>query len=165
MLQKPKNILQRLCFIWVGLLDIRIPFRPYLIIRDFHPTVKKFLIGIAAVSHNVNGTIVLYSDVLSSYTKIVVKGMTKAEMILKVVMAPTDPAKAFTDQFAKLLPEADPSEFQKVLDMKVGHISADTSLLSLTYSLGVLQYRIRGYLSADIAACATNMNISCFFRN
>jgi len=33
-------------------------------------------------------------------------------------MAPTDPAKAFTDQFAKLLPEADPSEFQKVLDMK-----------------------------------------------
>lgn len=57
---------------------------------------------------------------LSSYTKIVVKGMTKAEMILKVVMAPTDPAKAFADQFAKLLPEADPSEFQKVLDMKVG---------------------------------------------
>jgi hypothetical protein len=60
--------------------------------------------------------------VLSSYTKIVVKGMTKAEMILKVVMAPTDPAKAFADQFAKLLPEADPSEFQKVLDMKVGHL-------------------------------------------
>jgi hypothetical protein len=43
-------------------------------------------------------------------------------MILKVVMAPTDPAKAFTDQFAKLLPEADPSEFQKVLDMKVGQL-------------------------------------------
>jgi hypothetical protein len=57
--------------------------------------------------------------------------MTKAEMILKVVMAPTDPAKAFTDQFAKLLPEAELSEFQKVLDMKVGHMSADTSLLSL----------------------------------
>ena len=90
-----------------------------------------FLIGIAEVSHNNNGTSVLYSAVLSSYTKIVVKGMTKAEMILKVVMAPTDPAKAFTDQFAKLLPEADPSEFQKVLDMKVGHISADASLLSL----------------------------------
>jgi hypothetical protein len=79
------------------------------------------------VYNNDNGTSVLYSYVLSSYTKIVVKGMTKAEMILKVVMAPTDPAKAFTDQFAKLLPEADPSEFQKVLDMKVGHISADTS--------------------------------------
>jgi hypothetical protein len=48
--------------------------------------------------------------------------MTKAEMILKVVMAPTDPPRAFTDQFAKLLPEADPSEFQKVLDMKVGQL-------------------------------------------
>lgn len=72
-----------------------------------------------------------------SYTKIVVKGMTKAEMILKVVMAPTDPAKAFTDQFAKLLPEAEPSEFQKVLDMKVGHISAVTYLL-LKNSLGLL---------------------------
>ena len=72
-----------------------------------------------------------------SYTKIVVKGMTKAEMILKVVMAPTDPAKAFTDQFAKLLPEAEPSEFQKVLDMKVGHISAVTYSL-LKNSLGLL---------------------------
>jgi hypothetical protein len=124
-----------------------------------------FLIGIAAVSHNDNGTSVLYSDVLSSYTKIVVKGMTKAEMILKVVMAPTDPAKAFTDQFAKLLPEADPSEFQKVLDMKVGHISAVTSLLSLKNSLGELHDGIHGYISAEIAASATNMNISCFFRN
>jgi len=123
------------------------------------------LIGIAEVSHSDNGTSVLYSDVLSSYTKIVVKGMTKAEMILKVVMAPTDPAKAFTDQFAKLLPEADPSEFQKVLDMKVGHLSADTFLLSLKNSRGMLQYRIQGYLSADVAASSTNMNISCFFRN
>jgi hypothetical protein len=34
-------------------------------------------------------------------------------------MAPRDPAKAFTEQFAKLLPEADLSEFRKVLDMKV----------------------------------------------
>ncbi|PSN33185.1 putative ATP-dependent RNA helicase kurz [Blattella germanica] len=36
----------------------------------------------------------------------------------QIVMAPTDPAQAFADQFAKLLPEADLSEFQKVLDMK-----------------------------------------------
>jgi hypothetical protein len=60
--------------------------------------------------------------VFSSYTKIVVKGMTKAEIILNVVMAPTDPAKAFADQFAKLLPEAAPTEFQKLLDMKVGYL-------------------------------------------
>jgi hypothetical protein len=60
--------------------------------------------------------------VLSSYTKIVVKGMTKAEIILNVVIDPTDPAEAFSDQFAKLLPEADPSEFQKVFDMKAGYL-------------------------------------------
>lgn len=71
---------------------------------------------------------------LSSYTKIVVKGMTKAEMILKVVMAPTDPAKAFVDQFAKLLPEADPSEFQKVLDMKVGHFYISRDYHTRTFS-------------------------------
>lgn len=88
-------------------------------------------------------------------------------MILKVVMAPTDPAKAFTDQFAKLLPEADPSEFQKILDMKVGHIPIDAFLLPLTSSLGMLQYRIC-HLSADIAASGTNMNQiqgpECVFR-
>ncbi|KAK2148029.1 hypothetical protein LSH36_520g01045 [Paralvinella palmiformis] len=54
----------------------------------------------------------------ASYTKIVIKGMTKAEMILKVVMSPHDPPQAFVDNYIKLLPEADLAEFQKVLDMK-----------------------------------------------
>ncbi|KAL0274108.1 UNVERIFIED_CONTAM: hypothetical protein PYX00_006616 [Menopon gallinae] len=53
-----------------------------------------------------------------SYTKNVVKGMGKAEMILKVVMSPTVPEKAFVDQVAKLLPETDQTEFQKLLEMK-----------------------------------------------
>ncbi|CAL1264315.1 unnamed protein product [Larinioides sclopetarius] len=52
------------------------------------------------------------------YTKIVVKGMTKAEMILKVVMAPHENAESFVDNYMKLLPESDITEFQKVLDMK-----------------------------------------------
>ncbi|XP_054718970.1 vacuolar protein sorting-associated protein 53 homolog [Uloborus diversus] len=52
------------------------------------------------------------------YTKIVVKGMTKAEMILKVVMAPHENAENFVDNYMKLLPESDITEFQKVLDMK-----------------------------------------------
>lgn len=54
----------------------------------------------------------------ASYTKIVVKGMTKAEMILKVVMAPHEPAQGFVENYIKLLPESDITEFQKVLDMK-----------------------------------------------
>lgn len=38
-------------------------------------------------------------------------------MILKVVMSPTDPPK-FTEQYLKLLPECQLSEFYKVLEMK-----------------------------------------------
>ncbi|XP_063216912.1 vacuolar protein sorting-associated protein 53 homolog isoform X2 [Bacillus rossius redtenbacheri] len=70
----------------------------------------------------------------SSFTKIVVKGMTKAEMILKVVMAPTEPARAFVDQYAKLLPESDAQEFQKVLDMKGLRRSEQAHLLDLLRS-------------------------------
>ncbi|XP_050525562.1 vacuolar protein sorting-associated protein 53 homolog [Daktulosphaira vitifoliae] len=55
----------------------------------------------------------------ASYTKVVVKGMTKAEMILKLVMAPTmKHYTSFVDQYLKLLPESDMSEFQKILEMK-----------------------------------------------
>uniref|UniRef100_T1J5E2 Vacuolar protein sorting-associated protein 53 homolog n=1 Tax=Strigamia maritima TaxID=126957 RepID=T1J5E2_STRMM len=54
----------------------------------------------------------------ASYTKIVVKGMTKAEMILKVVMAPHYPSQSFIENYIKLLPESDIVEFQKILEMK-----------------------------------------------
>uniref|UniRef100_A0A1B0DEF8 Vacuolar protein sorting-associated protein 53 homolog n=1 Tax=Phlebotomus papatasi TaxID=29031 RepID=A0A1B0DEF8_PHLPP len=54
----------------------------------------------------------------ASFTKIVIKGMTKAEMIIKVVMAPVIPASVFTEQFLKLLPDSTLVEFHKVLDMK-----------------------------------------------
>lgn len=45
--------------------------------------------------------------------------MGKAEMILKVVMSPVEPEGAFIDQVARLLPEIDQIEFQKLLEMKV----------------------------------------------
>lgn len=45
--------------------------------------------------------------------------MTRAEMVLKVVMAPAESPQAFVEQYAKLLPQSDLSEFQKVLEMKV----------------------------------------------
>ncbi|XP_012253433.2 vacuolar protein sorting-associated protein 53 homolog [Athalia rosae] len=54
----------------------------------------------------------------ATYTKVVVKGMTKAEMILKVVMSPTESPSAFADQCRKLLPDLPTPEFQKILDMK-----------------------------------------------
>ncbi|ELU07898.1 hypothetical protein CAPTEDRAFT_132286, partial [Capitella teleta] len=54
----------------------------------------------------------------ASYTKIVVKGMTKAEMILKVVMSPHEPPQVFVDNYIKLLTESDLHEFQRILEMK-----------------------------------------------
>ncbi|KAK0180845.1 hypothetical protein PV327_003183 [Microctonus hyperodae] len=54
----------------------------------------------------------------ATYTKVVVKGMAKAEMILKVVMTTTECPKAFADQCRRLLPELQIPEFQKILDMK-----------------------------------------------
>jgi len=45
--------------------------------------------------------------------------MTRAEMILKVIMSPHDQHQGFVDNYLKLLPDADMSEFQKVLEMKV----------------------------------------------
>ena len=38
----------------------------------------------------------------AAFTKIVVKGMTRAEMILKVVMSPADPA-SFVEQYIRLV--------------------------------------------------------------
>ena len=54
----------------------------------------------------------------SSYTKIVVKGMTKAEMLLKVVMTPHEPNAAFVSACIKLLVDPDSDTLQKILDMK-----------------------------------------------
>ncbi|EFX62721.1 hypothetical protein DAPPUDRAFT_336536 [Daphnia pulex] len=54
----------------------------------------------------------------ASYSKMVVKGMTRAEMILKVVMDASDTNAKYVAHYMRLLPESDPSEFQKILDMK-----------------------------------------------
>lgn len=45
--------------------------------------------------------------------------MTRAEMLLKVVMSPHERAADYVEQYSRLLTESDAAEFQKVLDMKV----------------------------------------------
>uniref|UniRef100_A0A182SBL4 Vacuolar protein sorting-associated protein 53 homolog n=1 Tax=Anopheles maculatus TaxID=74869 RepID=A0A182SBL4_9DIPT len=54
----------------------------------------------------------------ASYTKVVVKGMAKAEMIIKVVMQPVHPASLYIEQYLKLMPESNVVEFHKILEMK-----------------------------------------------
>ncbi|KAM3854779.1 LOW QUALITY PROTEIN: vacuolar protein sorting-associated protein 53 homolog [Vipera latastei] len=67
----------------------------------------------------------------ASYTKIVVKGMTRAEMILKVVMAPHEPAVVFVDNYIKLLSDCTTDTFQKILEMKGLKRSEQSSMLDL----------------------------------
>ncbi|XP_073171676.1 vacuolar protein sorting-associated protein 53 homolog isoform X2 [Lepidochelys kempii] len=67
----------------------------------------------------------------ASYTKIVVKGMTRAEMILKVVMAPHEPPVVFVDNYIKLLADCSTDTFQKILDMKGLKRSEQSSMLEL----------------------------------
>ncbi|CAB0032556.1 unnamed protein product [Trichogramma brassicae] len=63
------------------------------------------------------------------YTKVVIKGMSNAEMLLKVVMAPTDSPSCFADQCKKLLPDLKMPEFQKILDMKGLRKTEQTQLI------------------------------------
>lgn len=66
------------------------------------------------------------------YTKTVIKGMTKAEMILKVVLVPHEGIESFIESYIKLLPDSDNTEFQKILDMK-GVKRAEANLLLEAY--------------------------------
>lgn len=67
----------------------------------------------------------------ASYSKVVVKGMTKAEMIIKIVMQPTTPPQTFIEQYLKLLPESSQTEFNKIMDMKGLKRSDSTYLVEL----------------------------------
>lgn len=58
-------------------------------------------------------------------------GMTKAEMIIKIVMAPVNPHSAFIEQYLKLLPENTLAEFHKVCDMKGIKRDAQTQLIEM----------------------------------
>ena len=81
------------------------------LLLDAH-SLKTVLLNLPSVASQVS------RKAPSSYTKIVVKGMTKAEMLLKVVMTPHEPHSAFVTACMKLLVDPDSDTLQKVLDMK-----------------------------------------------
>ncbi|XP_076643240.1 vacuolar protein sorting 53 [Halictus rubicundus] len=54
----------------------------------------------------------------AAYTKVVVKGMASAEMILKIVMSPIESPKDFVKQCRLRFPDLEAQEFKKILDMK-----------------------------------------------
>ncbi|XP_037030486.1 vacuolar protein sorting-associated protein 53 homolog [Bradysia coprophila] len=94
------------------------------LLLDTH-SIKTVLLDLPSIGSSVN------RKAPASYTKVVVKGMTKAEMIIKVVMAPIVPATGFTEQFLKLLPDSSFTEFHKILDMKGLRRTDQTQLVEL----------------------------------
>eukprot|EP00092_Neocalanus_flemingeri_P030125 GFUD01032703.1.p1 GENE.GFUD01032703.1~~GFUD01032703.1.p1 ORF type:complete len:880 (+),score=301.05 GFUD01032703.1:157-2796(+) len=66
-----------------------------------------------------------------AFTKVVVKGMTRAEMILKVVMSPLEPARAFVEQYVRLVQDTDGAELSKLLEMKGVKRSEQTLYLEM----------------------------------
>ena len=67
-----------------------------------------------------------------SYSKLVQKGMEKAELIIKVVMAPHEHAEEFLASYRKLMNgDTDVANFQKILEMKVSAIQLSTQYVIL----------------------------------
>uniref|UniRef100_A0A183CBA2 Ribosome biogenesis protein NOP53 n=1 Tax=Globodera pallida TaxID=36090 RepID=A0A183CBA2_GLOPA len=54
----------------------------------------------------------------TQYTAILNKGMTKAEMILKTLMADKTNQEEFVAHFARILPDSDAAELQRILEMR-----------------------------------------------
>ncbi|XP_067623391.1 vacuolar protein sorting-associated protein 53 homolog [Eurosta solidaginis] len=81
------------------------------LLLDTH-SLKTALLDLPSIGSSVN------RKAPTSYTKVVVKDMTRAEMIIKVVMTPVQPPSHFTQQVLKLLPDVTIAEYQKILDMK-----------------------------------------------
>ncbi|KAF5291601.1 hypothetical protein FQA39_LY14323 [Lamprigera yunnana] len=94
------------------------------LLLDTH-MLKMVLLNLPLIASQIN------RQAPATYTKAVNKGMTKAEMILKVVMTPIEPSKAFVEQYMKLLPECQLPELSKILEMKNVKKQEQTYLLEI----------------------------------
>ncbi|CAO1310400.1 unnamed protein product [Diamesa tonsa] len=81
------------------------------LLLDTH-SLKTVLLDLPTIESKVN------RKAPASYAKTVIKGMTKAEMIIKMVMANITPHSVFIEQYLKLLPDNTLAEFHKICDMK-----------------------------------------------
>lgn len=80
------------------------------LLLDTH-TLKKFLINLPCYNSDIK-------TAPASYTKAAIKGMSKAEMVLKVVLVPHNVVNSFIESYFKLLPESNAVEFQRILEVK-----------------------------------------------
>uniref|UniRef100_A0A8R1DJP6 Vacuolar protein sorting-associated protein 53 homolog n=2 Tax=Caenorhabditis japonica TaxID=281687 RepID=A0A8R1DJP6_CAEJA len=81
------------------------------LLLDTH-SLKTFLLSVPSIDS------VITSKPPTAYVSSVNAALTKAEMILKVVMCSLETVDDFVEQYSKLLPVSDTAEMQKVLEMK-----------------------------------------------
>lgn len=117
------------------------------LLLDTH-TVKKSLLDLPIYGSSVKSAPV-------TYTKAIIKGMTKAEMILKVVLAPHNPVDSFIESYLKLLPDSDATEFMKILDMK-GVKRSDSNYLLEQFRIKSMAKREEGL--AEISSVLNGMS-------
>ncbi|KAI1717145.1 vacuolar protein sorting-associated protein 53 like protein [Ditylenchus destructor] len=94
------------------------------LLLDTH-ALKSFLLNMPSIESSV------VTKPPTMYTNTVTKGMTKAEMILKVVMSDVTNPEEFIAQYQKMLPDSDSNELQKVLEMRSMKRSDQTQLIQL----------------------------------
>lgn len=80
------------------------------LLLDTH-TLKKFLINLPCLNSEIKSP-------PSSYIREAIRGMSKAEMILKVVLVPHSPIQSYIESYHKLMPESNAVEFQRILEVK-----------------------------------------------
>uniref|UniRef100_A0AAF5DFJ2 T-complex protein 1 subunit epsilon n=2 Tax=Strongyloides stercoralis TaxID=6248 RepID=A0AAF5DFJ2_STRER len=88
-------------------------------------SLKTFLLSMPSV-----GSIV-QAKPPTMYTTTVTKTLTKAEMVLKVVIQPLKNNEDFVDDYIKMLPESEYTELQKILDMRSMKRSEQAPIISL----------------------------------
>lgn len=94
------------------------------LLLDTH-ALKVFLLNLPSVES------LVVTKPPSLYTTSVMKAMTKAEMILKVVMADATKFDEFVSNYARMLPESDSSELQKILEMRHMKRSDQQQIISI----------------------------------
>ncbi|EJW86688.1 hypothetical protein WUBG_02401 [Wuchereria bancrofti] len=94
------------------------------LLLDAH-ALKTFLLSLPTIESSIN------TKPPTMYTNVVVRTMTKVEMILKIVMSEINSHEEFVTTYVRLLPDSDSSELQKVLEMKALKRQEQTSIIQI----------------------------------
>jgi len=94
------------------------------LLLDTH-SIKTVLLGLPTLGSSVQ------RKPTASFTKVVQKGMSKAEMILKVVMSSHEKQTKFVENYITMLSDGDVNNFQKILDMKGMRRSEQHTMLEI----------------------------------